>query len=141
MDINTILLTAAVSIFVIILLYIGYVIGVKLGESRARSQFKHQEAQIRKDAVNRSRATLSGQFSEQLAPYLPGFPYSPTEVRFIGKPVDFIVFRGLDGKDIEEVFFVEVKSGASSLSQVEKKLKQVIDAKKVSWQEYRIFGK
>ena len=43
MDINTILLTAAVSIFVIILLYIGYVIGVKLGESRARSEFKQRE--------------------------------------------------------------------------------------------------
>ena len=86
----------------------------------------------------RSRAVLGGQFSEQLAPYLPDFPYSPTECRFIGKPIDLVVFKGMDGKDISEVKFVEIKSGKSKLSKHESKLRDVIKGKKVSWEEYRI---
>ena len=93
MDTATILLILGVSIFVVIILYIGYRIGVLFGEERAKRKFKEMESAIRKDAVSRSRAVLSGQFSEQLAPYLPDFPYKPTEVRFIGKPIDFIVFK------------------------------------------------
>ena len=86
----------------------------------------------------RSRAVLGGQFSEQLAPYLPDFPYSPTECRFLGKPIDLVVFKGMDGKDISEVKFVEIKSGKSKLNQHEAKLRDVIKEKKVSWEEYRI---
>lgn len=69
---------------------------------------------------------------------MPNFPYLPTEVKFLGKPIDFLVFKGMDDKQIEEVIFVEVKSGKSKLSQHEKRLKDVIDAKKVKWVEYRI---
>jgi len=132
MDTSTILLILGVSIFVVIILYIGYRIGVLFGEERAL------ESAIRKDAISRSRAVLSGQFSEQLAPYLPDFPYKPTEVRFVGKPIDFIVFKGLDEKEPSEVVFVEVKSGKSKLSGVEKKLKDAVENKRVSWEEYRI---
>ena len=77
-------------------------------------------------------------FSEQLAPFLPSFDFKPTECRFLGKPVDFIVFKGLDDKKVNEVVFVEVKSGKSKLSFVEKSLKEAIKNKKVSWKEYRV---
>jgi hypothetical protein len=33
--------------------------------------------------VQRSRSVLRGVSAEQLAPYLPTFPFSPTEVKFI----------------------------------------------------------
>jgi len=69
---------------------------------------------------------------------LPDFKYLPTECRFIGKPIDFLVFKGMDKKEIDEVVFVEVKSGKSKLSQSEKKLKKAIDEKRVKWREYRI---
>jgi predicted Holliday junction resolvase-like endonuclease len=72
-----------------------------------------------------------------LAPYLPDFPWSPTEVRFLGKPIDFLVFRGMDGKTIEEVIFVEVKTGESRLSPVERSLRDAIQAGRVSWAEWR----
>jgi len=86
----------------------------------------------------KSRAVLSGQFSEQLAPYLPDFPFKPTEVRFLGKPVDFIAFKGLDDKNVEEVVFVEVKSGKAGMNQTEKSLKETIKKKKVRFEEYRV---
>ena len=52
--------------------------------------------QIRKDSVDRSRATISGQVHEQLLPYLPDFPSDPKDVRFLGAPVDLLVFDGLN---------------------------------------------
>ena len=118
----------------LIFLYIGYLFG------RYVSKKQHEEKipQIRQDAIKQSRAVLSGQFSEQIAPYLPEFPFKPTEARFIGKPVDFVIFKGMDEKKIDEVIFVEVKSGQSQLSKVEKTLKETIQNKKISWHEYKI---
>ena len=104
-----------------------------------RDKYWNEELPIqRKQAIEKSRAVLGGQFSEQLAPYFPDFPYNPNEVKFIGKPIDFIIFKGMDKKDINEVVFVEVKSGDSQLNMSEKKLKNAIENKKVSWFEYRI---
>lgn len=117
---------------------IAYKIGIKLGHYQRN---KHWEAELpnhRKDAINRSRAVLGGQFSEQLAPFLPNFPYNPNECRFIGKPIDLIVFKGMNEKNIEEVKFIEVKSGNSKLTPQERKLKEAIENKRVTWEEYRI---
>ncbi len=125
-------------IVVLLAVALAIYIGVLIGRRIAEHQWRQKEKEIREDAVKRSRAVLAGQFSEQLAPYLPDFPYRPTEARFIGKPIDFIVFKGMDEKDIHEVIFVEVKSGNSRLSTHEKKLRDAIDNKRVAWHEYRI---
>ena len=121
-------------IIAIIFLTLGFFIGKRI----ANYQWKERIPEIMEDAIKQSRAVLGGQFSEQLAPYLPDFPYKPTEVRFLGKPVDFLVFKGMDEKEIQEVVFVEVKSAKSGLNQQERKLRDVIKEKKVSWEEYRI---
>lgn len=122
----------------IIILFVVAVIAYFLGRILRDLYWKEQIEVIRKDAIKRSRAVLAGQFSEQLAPFLPDFPFSPTECRFIGKPVDFIVFKGLDEKTVEEVVFVEVKSGKAALSSSERVLRDVIKEKKVSWVEYKV---
>ena len=131
---NLITSIGLVLIFIFIL-----IIGFLIGKRYADYLWKYKKMpELTEEAIKKSRAVLGGQFSEQLAPYLPDFKYSPTEVRFIGKPVDFIVFKGMDSKDISEVVFVEVKSGKSSLSTHERKLRDAIIDKKVSWEEYRI---
>ena len=122
----------------IILLFIFSIVFYLMGKFVEKQKLKSQIPEIREDAIKKSRAVLSGQFSEQIAPYLPDFSYKPTEARFIGKPVDFIVFRGMDEKKIEEVIFIEVKSGKSNLNNSEKSLKSAIEGKKVRWEDCRI---
>src|SRR3989338_2702610 len=124
---------AGFAVLFFILIYIGYIIGKYFG----KKQFEDQIPELREDAIKQSRAVLSGQLNEQIAPYMPDFPYKATEARFIGKPVDFVVFKGMDSKKIDEVVFVEVKSGKSSLSDVEKSLKDAIENKKVTRSEER----
>jgi len=135
MDITTVLL-----IFFILVsgILIGYILGNKITTMRRDKYWENELPNHRKDAISKSRAVLSGMFSEQLAPYLPDFRFKPTEVRFMGKPVDFIAFKGLDDKNVEEIVFVEVKSGKSKLNKTEKSLKEAIENKRVSWKEYRI---
>jgi predicted Holliday junction resolvase-like endonuclease len=118
-------------IFFLILFFglLGYWFGRKISERFYEAKFEEWK--------KKSRAVLGGKFSEQLAPYLPDFKYDPTEIRFIGSPVDFIVFKGTSAKEPEEIIFVEVKTGKSNLSENERKLKEIVENKKVRWEMYR----
>ena len=96
--------------------------------------------QVKKEALQRQRPILGGLFSEQIAPLLPDFPkdLKISEARFVGKPIDFLFFKGMDEKNISEVVFVEIKTGKSALSFVERKLRDAIRDKRVEWREYRV---
>lgn len=130
--------TVILIIVFLIGLFFAFWIGQKIGSFKKHKEWESELPGYLKDAISRSRAVLGGQFSEQLAPFLPNFNYKPTECRFVGKPIDFICFKGLDKKDVDEIVFVEVKSGNSKLSFTEKKIKEAIEKKKVKWEEYRV---
>lgn len=88
-----------------------------------------------RDAVMQSRAVLGGKFTEQMAPYLPEFRYDPTEARFIGSPVDLIVFPGLARGEPEEIVIMEIKAGRSAqLTPQERKIRQLIEDGMVRWE-------
>ncbi|MCM8808018.1 MAG: Holliday junction resolvase, partial [Candidatus Omnitrophica bacterium] len=118
------------------LFFIGYNIGKIIEKERARREIQEIVEQARKESAEKSRQIVGGKFAENLAPYFPDFKYDPTEIRFIGTPIDFIVFKGLSKKDPEEIVFLEVKSGKSQLSDVQKKIREIIKEKKVCWDEY-----
>ncbi len=128
-------------ILIFILFFLVLFIGFLIGKYLASKQHEDEIPEIRETAIKQSRAVLTGQFSEQIAPYMPYFPYKPTEARFIGKPVDFVVFKGMDEKKINEVVFVEVKTGQSNLNNVERSLRNAIKDGKVSWDEYKFMEK
>ncbi|PIO08681.1 hypothetical protein COU59_00615 [Candidatus Pacearchaeota archaeon CG10_big_fil_rev_8_21_14_0_10_34_12] len=131
-------MTIVLIILFLLGLLITYWIGFKSGAFKKQRQWELELPTQRKDAIMKSRAILGGQFSEQLAPFLPDFNFNPTELKFLGKPVDFIAFKGLDNKEIEEVVFLEIKSGKSALNKTQKSLKDAIEKKKVRWEEYKI---
>ena len=115
---------------IIIIILIVFALGYSIGIRNIDKQ--------KKDAIRKSSSIIKGNLSEQFAPYLPDFPFNPTEAKFIGKPIDLIVFKGMDNKDITDVYFIEVKSGRSKLNDQESKLKEAIEKKRVYWYEYRL---
>lgn len=128
-----------VAFIAVIFVLIGYFVGRTIAVYKVEKEWeKTKLPKILEERLKQSRAVIGGQFSEQIAPYLPDFPYKPTEVRFVGKPVDFIVFKGIDSKEPEEIIFVEVKSGKSALNPVEKRIKELVQDKKIGWFEYRV---
>ncbi len=92
---------------------------------------------IRSDAIKRSQAVSAGKAYEQLAPFLPGFEFDSKDARFLGSPVDLIVFDGLSQGHVRRVVFVEVKTGQSHLSDRERQVRDVITARSVEWLEVR----
>lgn len=96
------------------------------------------EKYLRYDAVKRSKRTLLGKLWEQVSPYIPKFPFRPSDMKFLGSPIDFIIFDGASENDIKQVVFLEVKSGDSQLSTQERKLKKAIEGGKVSWKLFNV---
>lgn len=91
----------------------------------------------RKNAVQQSRAVTRGQMYEQLVPYLPEFHFNPKDAHFLGKPVDFVVFDGLDEGIVRNIVFVEVKTGGSKLTTRERLVRDAVNAGRVEWTEIR----
>lgn len=89
----------------------------------------------RREAVSQIRAVLGGKFTEQLAPYLPEFKYDPTEARFIGSPIDLIVFPGLASGNPQEIVIIEIKTVKNcQLTPQERKIRQLIEDGMVRWE-------
>lgn len=118
--------------------FLTYAMGRAVGKRMMYETMERVIEKERKDAIKRSRSIIGGQVSEQMATYFPNFPVEASECRFIGKPIDFIAFKGLDDKEITEVVFVEIKTGKSKLNETEKSLKDAIINKRVRFVEYRI---
>jgi predicted Holliday junction resolvase-like endonuclease len=92
------------------------------------------EAKIRQDAANRSYAVNLGKITEHLVPFHAKFPFNPKDARFIGSPIDLIVFDGLDeDKDDITIYFVEIKTGKSRLSARQAKIKSAVEKREIVW--------
>ena len=98
---------------------------------------KEYEKDIRKDAASKSRATLTGKITEHFIPYLPEFPYDPQDARFLGAPIDFVIFDGMSAGEIKEIVLVEVKTNTSSLSKRERQLRDAVQDGRVKWTQIR----
>ncbi len=85
----------------------------EIARQRIQEWTAREESRIRADAISRSQATINGKITEHLIPYFSNFPYNPKDARFLGTPVDFIIFDGLSEGAIKKVVFVEVKTGKS----------------------------
>jgi predicted Holliday junction resolvase-like endonuclease len=106
-------------------------------QSRPRIAFE----EIRRDNTARSQAVTTGKVAEQLAPYLPEFEYNPKDARFLGTPVDFVVFDGMSDGESVQVVFLEVKSGSSSLNERQRRIRTAIESRRVKWGEMRVLSK
>ncbi len=141
MEITAVIVVAAV-IAIVVIFFSSQIIRLRY-EKRFREwqdteilRWQDEMALARKSAVTQSRAVLGGKFTEQMAPYLPEFRYDPTEARFIGTPVDMVVFPGLAQGDPEEVVILEIKSGKNlQLTPQQKKIRQLIEDGMVRWEE------
>ncbi|OLB67647.1 MAG: Holliday junction resolvase [Gemmatimonadetes bacterium] len=125
--------------------YGGLLLGIAIGIVIAWLYFLvwkfRYTASIREDAVQRSLAVTAGKVHEQLVPYLPEFGFNPKDARFLGSPVDLVIFDGLAAGNVRRVVFLEVKTGSSGgapLNARERQVRDVIEARQVAWAELRL---
>lgn len=92
--------------------------GIEKAQALLNQWKVNEEERIRKDAANRSVRNVLGKVTEHLIPFSEAMKhFNPKDIRFIGSPIDLIVFDGAEElKDEISIYFIEVKTGTSALS-------------------------
>lgn len=93
-----------------------------------------------KESVNKSRSILRGKTTEHFAPISEEFlkEFVPSDAKFIGSPIDYIIFSGAgsitDGEEKEiEIVFMDIKTGKAKLTKVQRAIKKAVEEKRIRW--------
>ena len=112
----------------------------KLAEQKQRkSDIKKRKIEIPQVSQVVSRAVNVGHILERMAPAMRGFQFERGDCRSLFDPIDYIVFQGMTKtKVIENVIFMDIKSGNARLNNVQREIKNAIENKNVSFDVYEV---
>ena len=102
------------------------------------------EKAFREDALAKSRAVLKGALAEQLAPIFKVFGYNPSDARFIGDPVDYVIFDGYTKvkERIEDapisIVLADVKTGEAGLTYEQRRIQRGIEQRLIKFEIIRM---
>lgn len=96
-------------------------------------------------SVSSSRAVLKGKIAEQFAPIFPQFDYLPSDSKFLGDPIDYVVFNGysefkeglVDASQIE-VVLIDIKSGNARLTKGQQAIAQAIKQGRIRFETIHV---
>lgn len=101
-----------------------------------KESFTVEAGVLRNQTQKQVRATMKGLVSEKFAPLL--YLNLPLEdFQFSGAPVDYMIFSGLSkinaklSETLNEIVFLEIKTGNSRLSRSQQKIRQALEAGKI----------
>jgi predicted Holliday junction resolvase-like endonuclease len=136
-------LVVAVTVYIIMRMQLRH--RIAMVEKEFRAIWAEQESSIRRDAADRSRYVLKGKIAEHLVPmYRDVFKYDPSDARFIGSPIDYLIFDGYTSvKDDNSdepitVILADIKTGNASLNRTERKIKEAVETGRVRWETIRL---
>lgn len=94
-----------------------------------------EEDRLRKDAVTRSMGVNLGKITEHLVPFSEHLKnFNPRDVRFIGSPVDLMIFDGATAKkNIIDIYLVEIKKRTGQLTKKQKSIRDAVMYHRVHW--------
>lgn len=105
-----------------------------------QEEFEERKANLKKKkklATERAeittRAVNIGRSLEKVLPTMKDFKWTLSDSRFLGDPIDLIVFSGLSIRKVTSIDFIEVKSGRARLNPHQKLIKDAIEDEKVSY--------
>jgi predicted Holliday junction resolvase-like endonuclease len=130
------------ALVVALMIALGVMAWLLRREAAYRAIYRYKDSDLtmaRRDSVTRSRSVVVGQVQEHLAPIAPKFleRWNPKDARFLGSPIDFVVFDGLDEGQLRSVCFVEVKAGRTAMTRRERQVRDVIEQQNVSFELVR----
>jgi len=106
---------------------------------------RKRRKKIRGDAIRRSVSVRIGKYIDRLASILTNFKHDPRDIRWLGNPVDLVIFEGYgdskDSKNIEDfnkIVLCDVKTGKAILTKEQKRIKELIEMKEIEWDEFRV---
>tara|TARA_B100001971_G_scaffold204516_1_gene220759 strand:+ start:289 stop:792 length:504 start_codon:yes stop_codon:yes gene_type:complete len=107
-------------------------------QKERRASLKERKLKIPKESEVKTKAVNLGFLLERLAPTLDGFTFNKNDCRSMFDPIDYVIFEGLNKKKkVDKIMFVDIKTGGARLTQKQKKIKQVVEDKKVEFKTYK----
>jgi len=100
-------------------------------ELKKRRKLATKKAQITTKAVN------IGKILEKVLPTMKDFKWTVPDSKFLGDPIDLIVFNGLSVNKVKSINFIEVKSGKARLNNHQKAIRDAIEEHKVSYKVFK----
>jgi len=100
-------------------------------ELKKRRKLATEKAQITTKAVN------IGKSLEKVLPTMRDFKWPIPDSKFLGDPIDLMVFNGLSENKVKSINFVEVKSGKARLNQHQRSIRDAIEEQKVSYKVFK----
>jgi predicted Holliday junction resolvase-like endonuclease len=107
-------------------------------EQKVKEEIEKREKEIKEEAIKRSARILAGKTLEKFIPFLEKFPHNPQDARWLGDPIDFVIFDGLSSGTPSKIVFCEVKSGEGRLTKQQEKIREIVKKKMVEWSELRL---
>jgi len=86
-------------------------------------------------AETTTEAVNIGKMLEHLVPILKGFDFEPADCRTLFQPIDLLVFDGLSASKVDQLAFVEVKTGEAQLNPPQRKIRDAIRGHRVFYEE------
>ena len=104
---------------------------------RILAKFVKDKKYATEHAKATSKGSNLGQNLEKVLPTMEDFKWKLPDTRFLGNPIDYVVFEGLTDGNLDSIGFVEVKSGTGRLNPNQRLVKAAIEEKRVSYKEIK----
>jgi predicted Holliday junction resolvase-like endonuclease len=105
-------------------------------------EYLEKKKELSKLAIAKSKGVKLGYYLENWLPHFkPLLKYNPCDYVFLGKPIDFIIFDGLEADNVKKLIFLEAKTGNSQFTKREKQIRDCVLKGKVNFEMIRIKDK
>jgi len=105
-------------------------------------KFGEMEEELREKAREKGRKQAQKVFNKAICPSFRELKYDPFDIKPILNPVDFVVFKDMNQKDIvNDIVFLSKKLNNDILNLLRKQVKETITDKKYEWMVARIDDK
>lgn len=109
----------AVTVFAVVV-FVRYLVRIQ----RLKASIEAERALAVKEFKKASGRTRVVKTVEKLVPIMEEFGFDPSDARFIGDPIDYVVFDGLTEGEVRDLVFIEVKSGRDRLAEVQRQVER-----------------
>lgn len=90
------------------------------------------------DAVKRSKNIIKGRIAGHLVPFLGNNCLKPSEIVYLGTPIDMISFTNIESGEGIVLDFIEIKNNGATLNKKQKLIRNAVNAGRVYYRVVNI---
>jgi len=97
----------------------------------------------RASSIKTSKAVIRGKIAEEFIPLFPDFPYSMGDCKFVGMPIDYLVFDGMsavrNGEDVPiTIILSDVKTNTAQRSKIQNAIKKAAEEGRIRFETWKV---